>query len=168
MRPTPRLVPEDPLPPYSYVPRKGLPHPRSHPAGHSCGRVPERPPAFDPRHWRDSQPYLYGLDLFNHGFFWEAHEAWEGLWHAFGRTGATADVLKGLIKLAAAGVKHAEGVPHGTRTHARRAAVLWREVGQTSGADGHLGLRLGELAALAEGIDRDGWPLSPIILRPGE
>ena len=33
--------------------------------------------------------------LFNAGYYWEAHEVWEGLWHAYGRRGATADVLKG-------------------------------------------------------------------------
>ena len=54
-----------------------------------------------------------GIALFNAGYYWEAHEAWEGLWHAHGRDGPTADVLKGLIKLAAAGVKVREGRPHG-------------------------------------------------------
>src|SRR5690606_31063398 len=24
--------------------------------------------------------FRYGVDLFNHGFPWEAHEAWEALW----------------------------------------------------------------------------------------
>ncbi len=38
--------------------------------------------------------------------------------------GATADVLKALIKLAAAGVKVRERQEHGVRTHARRAAEL--------------------------------------------
>ena len=50
-------------------------------------------------------------DLLNHGFYWEAHEAWETLWHAAGRKGEIADFLKGLIKLAAAAVKAREGNP---------------------------------------------------------
>lgn len=44
--------------------------------------------------------FLRGIDLFNAGKFWEAHEAWEELWLA-----AESDVvqfLQGLIQLAAA------------------------------------------------------------------
>jgi hypothetical protein len=53
--------------------------------------------------------YLRGIDLFNFGYWWESHEAWEGLWRACGRRGPAADFLKGLIKLAAAGVKASTG-----------------------------------------------------------
>jgi hypothetical protein len=77
--------------------------------------------------------YLYAIDLFNHGFYWEAHEAWEALWHAAGRRGPTADFLKGLIKLAAAGVKTREGRAAGVRQHAQRAAELLRTAEETLG-----------------------------------
>src|SRR5712692_7985241 len=100
-----RLVPEKPLPPYAYVPGRS-PHPLSDPQGHSFGTKPERLDPPDPHYWHVCRPYLYGIDLFNHGYYWEAHEVWEGLWHACGRTGRTAAFLKGLIKLAAAGVKN--------------------------------------------------------------
>ena len=46
---------------------------------------------------------LYGIDLFNHGFYWEAHEAWEGLWIACARRGPTATYLQAFITAAAAG-----------------------------------------------------------------
>ncbi len=72
------------------------------------------------------------MELFDAGYYWEAHEAWESLWHAEGRRGATADLLKGLIKLAAAGVKVREGQEHGVCIHARRAAECFaasREAG---------------------------------------
>ena len=59
--------------------------------------------------WRESPDYLYGVDLFNHGYYWEAHEAWEGLWRAAGKTGLAARFLKGLIKLTAAAIKVREG-----------------------------------------------------------
>jgi predicted metal-dependent hydrolase len=75
--------------------------------------------------------------LFNAGYYWEAHEAWEGLWHAHGRLGPTANVLKGLIKLAAAGVKVRQGQPHGIITHARRAASLF-EAARAEGGDRRL------------------------------
>ncbi|MCX5745889.1 MAG: DUF309 domain-containing protein, partial [Proteobacteria bacterium] len=28
------------------------------------------------------EDFRHGVDLFNHGFPWEAHEAWEPLWRA--------------------------------------------------------------------------------------
>ena len=74
--------------------------------------------------WRNNKAWLWAIDLFNQGFYWEAHEAWEGLWHAAGRRGPTADLLKGLIKLAAAGVKARECRPEGVKLHAARAAEL--------------------------------------------
>jgi hypothetical protein len=118
----PRYTTRD-LPPYSYVPGQH-PHPISDPAGHSHGHPPETAAPLDDAQWRTNEVWLWAIDLFNHGFYWEAHEAWEGLWHAAGRRGPTADFLKGLIKLAAAGVKAHEGRPEGVKLHAARAAQL--------------------------------------------
>jgi len=56
--------------------------------------------------------------------YWEAHEAWEHLWIALGRSGSEADIIKGLIKLAACGVKCLEANPIGASRHALRAANL--------------------------------------------
>ena len=123
---TPRLVPDKPFPPYAYVSGR-FPHPTSDPAGHSFG-APAEPAALDPDRWQACRPYLYGIDLFNHGYYWEAHEAWEGLWHGCGRAGPAADLLKGLIRLAAAGVKVREGRPAGVRSHAAAAGRLFRAV----------------------------------------
>jgi hypothetical protein len=144
--PRPRFAPDDPLPPYTFVPGR-TPHPVSDPAGHSFGAKPERPAAPDPARWRECRAYLRGLDLFNHGYYWEAHEAWEGLWHACGRTGPTADFLKGLIQLAVAGVKVREGRPAGVAGHAARAVELFHAAAdRLGGADARfLGLRLGDL-----------------------
>ena len=150
----PRLVPDAPLPPYTFVPGRA-PHPVSDPAGHMHGRPPERPPAPDPNRWQESEAYLRGLDLFNHGYYWEAHEAWEELWHACGRTGPTADFLRGLIKLAAAGVKVREGKPEGVASHATRAASIFRDAARRlGGLDARfLGLRIGDLLAHARAIE---------------
>lgn len=49
--------------------------------------------------------WLWGVDLFNAFFFWEAHEAWERLWIAQPRQSTPALVLQGLIQLAAALLK---------------------------------------------------------------
>jgi hypothetical protein len=68
--------------------------------------------------------WLYALDLFNEGYAWEAHEAWEHFWHALGRTTPEARFVQGLIHLAAACVKIREGKPAGVATHAKRAREL--------------------------------------------
>jgi hypothetical protein len=120
---TPRYCPDRPLPPYSYVP--GLaPHPISDPRGHSFGATHPATEPLDESSYAINQNYLYAIDLFNYGFYWEAHEEWESVWHAAGRSGPTADFLKGLIKLAAAGVKLREGRAAGVKQHAQRSAEL--------------------------------------------
>jgi hypothetical protein len=137
---SPRYAPDIELPPYSYVPGHELPHPVNDPAGHLYG-VPHEPPipaaelallptepasrrralaatlAANPR-------WLYALDLFNAGFYWEAHEAWESFWNAFGRTTPEALFIQGLIHLAAAAVKIREGKPAGVSRHTKRAREL--------------------------------------------
>src|SRR5438067_3520785 len=144
----PRYCPERPLPPYSYMP--GLtPHPTSDPPGHSFGQHEPPPAPLTKSSYRDNATYLYAIDLFNHGFYWEAHEVWESLWHAAGRTGTTADFLKGLIKLAAAGVKLREGRPAGVRQHAERAAELFASVAHEATGGQLFGLRLDALMAAA-------------------
>ena len=80
------------------------------------------------------------LELFNAGYYWEAHEVWEELWHVEGRRGPTADVLKAMIKLAAAGVKVRERRENGVRTHCRPRRRLVRRGSRAGGA--HLGLDL--------------------------
>jgi hypothetical protein len=139
-----RLVPEQPLPPYTYVPGGARPHPLSDPRGHSFGKENARPRPVTDDNWPECQAYLFGIDLFNAGYFWEAHEVWEGLWHAAGRTGTVADFLKGLIHLAAAGVKMWQGLPAGVTSHARRAAELFERTVQAQKTY-YLGLELAEL-----------------------
>ncbi len=147
----PRYCPERLLPPYSYVP--GLaPHPTSDPRGHSFGVQVEKAAPLTEEPFHTNETYLYALDLFNHGFYWEAHEAWEALWHVAGRKGATADFLKGLIKLAAAGVKAREGRAAGVRQHAARAEELFR--GVAAGSERMFGMRLEALLQYANGVAR--------------
>ena len=142
----PRLVPNRPLPPYAYVP--GLsPHPASDPAGHSHGAPPPAA-ALAADKWQECEEYLFGFDLFNAGYYWEAHEAWEACWHAVGRKGRAADLLKGLIRLAACGVKAREDRLDGVASHAAAAARLFRAVAETKPA--LLGLDAENLARLAE------------------
>ena len=123
---------------------------------------------------------MYGLDLFNHGYYWEAHEVWEQIWHAAGRTGPVGSFIKGLIKLAAAGVKVREGRPGGVRSHARRAAELFSRVADQLRREetSYFGLSLPRLIELATDVAPDP-PTSrapaapveivfPFVLRPDE
>jgi hypothetical protein len=142
---------EEGLPPYAFVPRGPWPHPYSSPQGHSYGIGPRAAPPIDEANWNSSALYRRGLELFNQGFYWEAHEAWETLWNAHGRQGATADVLKALIKLAAAGVKVRERQPGGVVTHARRAEGLFQAVRAQVGPR-WLGLDLMALASIARTV----------------
>lgn len=148
-----RLVPEAPLPPYSYVSGR-FPHPIRDPAGHSYGHSLREATPLDPANWQLSREYLLGCDLFNHGYYWEAHETWEGAWNACGRRGVEADFLKGLIKLAAAGVKVREGRPEGVARHGSRAGTLFRGVRTIVGSGRYLGLDLDMLIGFADRLTR--------------
>lgn len=126
----PRFALDLPLPPYSYVSGK-WPHPIRDPSGHMYGRV--HGPATlllnaDDLHRstdrQQSPEWLYALDLFNHGFYWESHEQWENAWNSFGRTTRSAAFTKGLIHLAAACVKAREGRTEGVSRHTTRANEL--------------------------------------------
>jgi predicted metal-dependent hydrolase len=138
-----RMLPKRAFPPYSYVPGK-FPHPTSDERGHSFGHV--EPPCAAPAEekWKVAgrgegfDPYVWGFELFNHGYYWEAHEVWEAVWHACERTGTKADLIKGLIKLAAAGVKAREGSREGVRRHLLRGADLFEHVDQAIGPEKRL------------------------------
>jgi hypothetical protein len=146
--------PDGNLPPYSYVPGGPFPHPIREPGGHSFGHRGEIVEPVDGDDWGASESYRRGIALFNAGYYWEAHEAWEPLWHALGRTGPAADVIRGLIKLAAAGVKVREGQAHGVATHARRAAE-WFESAAPAIGEKAFGIDLIALAQIARRIAAD-------------
>jgi hypothetical protein len=148
-----RLLPDRSLPPYTHVPGR-TPHPISDPSGHSFGRPTEAVNLPDASAPSKCVALLWGIDLFNHGFYWEAHEAWEGPWHKLGRIGQSADFFKGLIQLAVAGVKHYEMREEGMRRHATRAAELLASVPSPV----FFGLSIRDLVALGQKVARDGWP----------
>lgn len=152
----PRYCPAEVLPTAPYVPGRS---PRSDRPHQTEG---EPPLPLAPDNWRECRLYLWGIDLFNHGCYWEAHEAWESLWHAAGRSGTTASYLKGLIKLAAAGVKVLEGRPKGAAKHAARAAELFAETaaGRSDSAAPIAGLELVNLIRSAQQIAHE----PPIVL----
>jgi uncharacterized protein len=124
-----RYAPEMPFPAYAFVPGRH-PHPMTDSRGHSFQRPLILPDPLEPEAAFASSEFRFAIDLFNSGYYWEAHEAWEQLWVAAGRTGVVADLLKALIKFAAAGGKAREGQPVGVRRHATRAVELLESVRQ--------------------------------------
>jgi len=118
----PRLLPNRSFPRYAYLPGKG-PHPVRDPGGHSYGVQPVLERAS-----LDSEEFAWGQDLFNHGYYWEAHEAWEGLWQTANRGSPLRAFLKGLILLSATGVKIREGKRSPAMRHAGRAGALLRDL----------------------------------------
>ncbi|MFM7075196.1 MAG: DUF309 domain-containing protein [Planctomycetaceae bacterium] len=96
--------------------------------------------------------WLRAIELFNAGFCWEAHEAWEQFWHALGRTTPEARFVQGLIHLAAAAVKIREGKPAGVTKHTQRARERLGGAGSAcvGGEGGSQGF---EVATRALGLD---------------
>jgi uncharacterized protein len=149
---------DDRFPPYAFVP--GLwPHPHSDPAGH---RFKVECPSQLDADWPTSRAFLRGIELFDAGYPWEAHEAWESLWHAAGRRGAVADFLKALIQFAVVGVKIREGRLDGAKTHAARAAELLRPLDPVAGFD------LAALIRHAEALAAQPPPVPPEPRQPVE
>lgn len=97
------------------------PHPRRSPEGHAFGTVEVPPPRVEPEHWRENAVYLYGIDLYNYAYWWECHEALEGLWHLTGHTGTEAQFLQGIIQVAAANLRRHVGSPAGAQRLGREA-----------------------------------------------
>jgi len=109
-----------PFPAYRYRPFQSgpaQPHPRNHPEGHAFAEEEAYLPHFSPDDWACCELYLYGIDLFNHGYWWEAHEALETVWHAAGqRSTVCGKFVQGLIQLAGAQLKRFSNEPGGAQS----------------------------------------------------
>jgi uncharacterized protein len=101
-----RWLPRWPLPSRAFIPGQ-TPRPEA-----LAGPTPLDHPAEE---WRIDEAYLFGIDLYEAGFAWEAHEAWEGAWK-LATEPARRELLQGLIQCAAAVVKARVGAPTGVRS----------------------------------------------------
>lgn len=160
----PRWLPEKNFPPYAYLPGR-QPHPVRHPMGHS---YQVEPMAVTAEVSLGSEVFLWGLDLLNHGYYWEAHEAWEGLWQVADRDDLSRMLFKGLILLSAAGVKIREGKYAAAVRHAGRAAALLRRLAKMPdhAFECALGMSPAALAEYAETAARH--PATLQATAPGE
>lgn len=129
-----------PFPRYRFVPGEH-PHPTAHPDGHSYGHEPEAR-LVKAEQWRDSPDYLFGADLYNHGFWWEAHEAWEGLWQLTDKQGTMGTYLKALIQVSACHLQFLMGQPRGVERLRRTSREYLEQVIAAVGEARYMGLAL--------------------------
>ena len=101
----PRYAPTREFPPYAFLPGRD-PHPTRDPNGHSFTESPEaHPPFHEPEDWAANEEFRFGVDLYNFGYLWEAHEAWEGVWIVSKHDDLQRETLQGLIQCSAAALK---------------------------------------------------------------
>jgi len=131
------------LPPYRHLPGT-TPHPERSPEGHRY-RV-EEPAALPltPESWAANEDFLFGVDLFNAGYYWEAHAFWERLWALEETSPEVRRFLQVIVQTAAACLKARQGRTAGARKLLDRA-----------GLESFEGRKLGiDLPALARDVRR--------------
>jgi len=111
----PRYASHRSLPPYRFVPGWAA-HPTMNPEGHSYGLPEPEVASFSPEAWARREEYLFGVDLFNQRYYWEAHEAWERVWHACDKARTQGLFVQGLIQVAAALLRWHMGSERGARS----------------------------------------------------
>ena len=145
-----RYCPHIAFPSYRHIPGV-TPHPIRDPQGHSYGTEEE----FDdnplpPEMWRQNEDYLYGVDLYNFAYWWEAHEAWEGLWHRAEDTYRL--FLQGLIQVSASLIKYHMRMLRPLRTLSTAGRSKLQQVVVESGdmASNYMGINLPEFLEIAD------------------
>src|SRR5262245_26224216 len=111
----PRYQPLRRLPTLAYVPGQ-----TDRPAADGPHATPD-PVLLGAERWAEDSEYLWGGDLYNTGFFWEAHEVWEALWRAADHGDPQHAYLQGLIQCTAACLKGVQRDPDAARRIAARA-----------------------------------------------
>lgn len=107
-----RFAPDVPMPRAAFLPGRMPRPPRAEFALDPALCAPER--------WRENQVWLHGADLYNHGFAWECHEAWEHVWRSASDPRQRL-FLQALIQCAASALKRALGEMAGSMRLAERA-----------------------------------------------
>ncbi len=145
-----RYCPQNPFPPYRHIPGV-TPHPIRDPLGHSYGIEEELDDTpLPPEEWKQNEAYLYGVDLYNFAYWWEAHEAWEGLWHQAEDTYRL--FLQGLIQVSASLIKYHMRMLRPLRTLSTAGRAKLRQVVSESGgaAQNYMGI---DMSAFLETAD---------------
>ncbi|MCB9561636.1 MAG: DUF309 domain-containing protein [Kofleriaceae bacterium] len=121
-----RRVPHRALPSRAYLPGGAV----ARPAGEAPSVCQPLRDAGDA--WRDHEGYLWGVDLYEHGYPWEAHEAWEAAWAATAPASPERALVGGLVQLAAAVVQARLGRWGGVTSLAAKARRRLAEAGRAA------------------------------------
>lgn len=154
---------EQPFPPYRFVPGRH-PHPTAHVDGHSYHEPGTPEPevlVVTPDDWRRSPEFLYGCDLYNHAYWWEAHEAWEGLWQEVDKKATQGFFLQGLIQTSACHLKWFVGHDDGVRRLLASSMSYLQQVVACAAGKRYMGLDVADFLArvrayYAVRLDRPG------------
>lgn len=132
-----------PLPSSRFVPGQA-PHPRRTDQGHSYAQPEPQPSSCPPDQWQHSEAYRYGIDLYNHGYWWESHEVFETLWNSAGHRSEQGNFFQALIQLAAANLKLFMGNRQAAQNLLQRGLVRLERV-----PDFYMGM---DVVRLTEGV----------------
>ena len=116
--------------------------------------------------WHANAAYLYGADLFNYAYWWEAHEQWEGLWLQANEDDLSRDYLQGLIQASASLLKWHQGYAGGMRRLGARARSRLERVASTDPV--YMGLDVGEFLRRLEKLLADGTRAEAATPEPSE
>jgi uncharacterized protein len=110
------------FPPYRHLPGTTA-HPERSPEGHMY-RASE-PPAqpLSSAGGDRNEDLLFGIDLFNAGYYWEAHTYWERLWAIEETSPEMRRFLQSIIQTAAACLKARQGRKAGARKLLEKAKL---------------------------------------------
>lgn len=152
-----RLCPHITLPPTAYVPGQNT-HPKN-----SFDGLWSKLDQFGADNWQEATPYLLGFDLYHAGYYWEAHEAWEEVWHLCKKKSPFGPLVQSLIFLTASRLKLRMGQEEQASRMAGRALELINDFEQEELL---LGICLSSYKKLLQTIDNSSpfleisWPRS--------
>ena len=146
-----------PLPSYRYIPGKG-------PKDEHRQDIPKlKIETLPPDRWRENEAYLYGIDLYHHDYFYEAHEVWEELWHKVGHKTLEGNFLKALIQCAAVRLKIGQGETSAAERMSKRIQELLDDLAH-SGACGPTGEFMGMMIpSLLKEFEERGRPPARLL-----
>jgi uncharacterized protein len=85
------------FPSFRYIPNQGIQLLKSDDKPH-IPVLPDLENHFSAQSWQKSASYLYAIDLFNYGYYWEVHEVLEKLWMYVGKKSPEGILYKELFK----------------------------------------------------------------------
>ena len=115
--------------------------------------------AFSSHTWKESETYLYAIDLFNFGYFWEVHEVLEKIWLKLGKKSPEGIFIQGIIQLSVALLKKTQSNPVGVKR------LLQKAVPKILSQNGvYLGIEVEELINEFKRFIEEVTPAPPLIL----